>query len=71
MSFFEELKRRNVVRVGLAYAVVSWVVLQIIDVIMPIFDLPVWAPKLLFIMLAVGAIPALIFAWAFEMTPEG
>jgi TolB-like protein/thioredoxin-like negative regulator of GroEL len=71
VSFFQELKRRNVVRVGLAYAVVSWVVLQIIDVITPIFALPVWAPKLVFIMLAVGAIPALIFAWAFEITPEG
>lgn len=71
MSFFEELKRRNVVRVGLAYGVVSWVVLQIIDVISPIFDLPEWAPKLVFVILVVGAIPALIFAWAFEITPEG
>lgn len=71
MSLFQELKRRNVVRVGLAYAVVSWVVLQIIDVISPIFDLPVWAPKLLFVILVVGAIPALIFAWAYELTPEG
>ena len=71
MSFFEELKRRNVIRVGFAYAVVSWVVLQIIDVISPIFDLPIWAPKLFFVILAVGAVPALIFAWAFEITPEG
>lgn len=55
----------------MAYAVVSWVVLQIIDVISPIFDLPDWAPKLVFVILAVGAIPALIFAWAFEITPEG
>ncbi len=71
MSFFQELKRRNVVRVGLAYALVCWIVLQIIDVITPIFDLPIWAPKLVFVMLAVGAIPALIFSWAFEITPEG
>lgn len=71
MSLFQELKRRNVVQVGLAYAVVSWVVLQIIDVISPIFDLPIWAPKLVFVILVVGAVPALIFAWAFELTPEG
>lgn len=71
VSFFEELKRRNVFRIGVAYAVVSWVVLQIIDVISPIFELPVWAPKLVFVILAVGAVPALIFAWAFEITPEG
>ncbi len=71
VSVFEELKRRNVFRVGVAYAIVSWVVLQIIDVVSPIFELPVWAPKLVFVILAVGALPALIFAWAFEMTPEG
>lgn len=71
VSLIQELKRRNVFRVAVAYAVVSWVILQIIDVISPIFDLPVWAPKLLFVILAVGAIPALIFAWAFEITPEG
>ena len=71
MSFFEELKRRNVVRVGFAYAVVSWVVLQIMDVTTQAFDLPIWAPKLIFVMLAIGAIPALIFAWAFEITPDG
>ena len=51
--------------------VVSWVVLQIIDVVSPIFKLPVWAPKLVFVILGVGAIPVLIFAWAFEITPEG
>ena len=45
--------------------------LQIVDVISPIFELPEWAPKLIFVILAIGVVPALIFAWAFEMTPEG
>jgi TolB-like protein len=60
-----------VIRVGIAYAVASWVLLQIVDVISPIFELPVWAPKLIFVILAIGLVPALIFAWAFELTPEG
>ena len=71
MSFFGELKRRNVFRVGIAYGVTTWVLLQIIDVIAPLLDLPEWAPKLIFVILAVGFFPALIFAWAFELTPEG
>lgn len=71
LSFFAELKRRNVFRVGIAYAIATWALLQVVDVITPILDLPEWAPKLIFVFLAVGFIPALIFAWAFEMTPEG
>ena len=71
MSFFAELKRRNVFRVGIAYAVATWVLLQVMDIITPILDLPEWAPKLIFVFLAVGLVPALILAWAFELTPEG
>jgi TolB-like protein len=71
LSIYAELSRRNVFRVGIAYAVASWVLLQIVDVISPIFELPAWAPKLIFVILAIGLVPALIFAWAFEMTPEG
>lgn len=71
MSIFTELSRRNVFRVGIAYVVASWVLLQIVDVIIPIFEIPAWAPKLIFIVLAIGLVPVLIFAWAFEMTPEG
>jgi TolB-like protein/Tfp pilus assembly protein PilF len=71
MTIYTELKRRNVFRVGIAYVVASWVLLQIVDVIIPIFELPAWAPKLIFVILAIGLVPALIFAWAFEMTPEG
>ena len=70
-KFFDELKRRNVFRVGIAYVISTWVLLQITEVITPILDLPDWAPKLIFVILAVGFVPALIFAWAFELTPEG
>jgi TolB-like protein len=71
VSLFAELKRRNVFRVGIAYLVASWVLMQIIDVITPIFELPDWAPKLIILLMAIGLVPALIFAWAFEMTAEG
>ena len=70
-ALFSELKRRNVFRVGIAYAIVSWVLLQFTDVISPILDIPDWAPKLVFLLLALGFLPALIIAWAFELTPEG
>ncbi len=69
--FLDELKRRNVFRVGIAYAIATWILLQITEVITPILELPDWAPKLIFVILAVGYVPALIFAWAFELTPEG
>ncbi|MDH4073876.1 MAG: hypothetical protein OEV41_12315, partial [Gammaproteobacteria bacterium] len=71
MSFFAELKRRNVFRVGIAYGVTAWVLLQITDVVSPLLDLPDWAPKLIFMILTIGLLPALIFAWAYELTPEG
>jgi len=71
MSLFAELRRRNVFRVGIAYAITSWALLQVTDVVSPILDLPAWAPKLIFVILAIGLAPALIFAWAYELTPEG
>ena len=71
MSIFGELQRRNVIRVGIAYVVASWVLMQFVDVITPIFELPDWAPKLIILILAVGLVPALIFSWVFEITPEG
>ena len=71
MSVFVELKRRNVFRVGIAYAITSWALLQVIDVVAPILELPDWAPKLVLVLLGIGLFPALIFAWAFELTPEG
>ena len=71
MSLFAELKRRNVFRVGIAYAVVAWLLLQLAEVLYEILDLPPWAPRLVLLVLAIGFPLALIFAWAFEMTPEG
>ena len=71
MSFFEELKRRNVVRVGIAYAVFAWVLLQIFDVIGEILELPAWGGKMILVALMIGFLLALILAWAYEMTPEG
>ena len=68
---FYELKRRNVIRVGAAYLISSWVLLQITDVLVPILLLPVWVPRLVFLLLAIGFVPALIFAWAYELTPDG
>ena len=71
MSFLAELKRRNVFRVAFAYAVVSWLLLQVIATLAPILELPDWVARLVLAVLALGFIPTLIFAWAFELTPEG
>jgi TolB-like protein len=71
LSFFKELKRRNVFRVGLAYVMVSWLVLQVVDVVVPILELQPWVGRLVVLLLAVGLPVALVLAWAFELTPEG
>jgi TolB-like protein len=71
MNFLYELRRRNVVRVGMAYLVVSWVLLQVADVVQPILQLPEWSGRLVFLLLAIGFAPVLLFAWAFELTPDG
>ncbi|MDX1381392.1 MAG: hypothetical protein R3233_09740, partial [Xanthomonadales bacterium] len=71
MSFFEELKRRNVFRVGAAYAVAAWVLLQVLDVVGEILELPPWAGKLLLALLVAGFFIAVFAAWAYELTPEG
>jgi adenylate cyclase len=71
MSFFNELKRRNVVRVGVAYTVASWLLLQVTDVLKSVLGLPEVAGRLVFLLLVIGFIPALLFAWAFEITPDG
>ncbi|MEE8371532.1 MAG: tetratricopeptide repeat protein [Sphingomonadales bacterium] len=70
-SFFEELKRRNVVRVGIAYLVFGWIVMQVIDVIVEPLRLPDWTATMVLVMLIIGLPIALFFAWAFELTPEG
>jgi len=71
VSLIQELKRRNVFKVGVAYVVTAWILLQLIDVVGNILVLPEWVPKFMLLLLAVGIVPALIFAWAFELTPEG
>ena len=68
---FDELKRRNVFRVGIAYLVAAWLLLQVTDVVAPLLSLPGWVPRFVLLLLAIGFFPALIFAWAFELTPEG
>ncbi|MDH4029422.1 MAG: hypothetical protein OEU49_01110 [Chromatiales bacterium] len=70
-SFFGELQRRNVVRVALLYGVVAWVLIQIVDIVMPRLGIPEWGVTLVIVLLAIGLPIALIFAWAFELTPEG
>jgi TolB-like protein/Tfp pilus assembly protein PilF len=71
MSFFAELKRRNVLRVGAAYLVAAWLVIQVVETIFPAFGFGDVAVRNTTIVFAIGFIPALIFAWAFELTPEG
>ena len=71
MSFFNELKRRNVLRVGAAYVVVAWLLIQVTETIFPLFGFDDTPARIVVIVLAIGFIPVLIFAWAFELTPEG
>ena len=71
MSFIDELKRRNVFRVGIAYVIVAWLLLQVADVVLPTFRTPEWVMQAFTFLLILGFPLALIFAWAFELTPEG
>jgi hypothetical protein len=71
MSVISELKRRNVFRVGAAYIVVAWLLLQFLDVIMPMLTLPDWVGTFFLLAIAVGFPIAIIIAWACELTPEG
>lgn len=71
MNFIEELKRRNVFRVGIAYAISAWVLLQIVDLVLDNISAPEWIMQVFMLGIAIGFPVALIFAWAFEMTPDG
>ena len=71
MSLIGELKRRNVFRVGAAYVVTSWLIIQVVETIFPAFGFGDAALRITTIVLAIGLIPTLAFAWAFELTPEG
>src|SRR6202045_2055556 len=70
-SFFSELKRRNVYKVGVAYAVVSWLLIQVATQVFPFFEIPNWAVRLAVLLLILGFPVALVLSWAFEITPEG
>src|SRR5437660_7137872 len=70
-SFFAELRRRNVIRFAGLYLVGSWLLVQVASTVLPMFGAPDWLPRSIVILLALGFLPALIFSWVFELTPEG
>src|SRR5437588_3205463 len=70
-GFFAELKRRNVYKVAVAYAIVAWLLIQGASILFPTFEAPAWVMKVFITAVIFGFPVALIFAWAFEITPEG
>src|SRR5256884_7885332 len=70
-NFFSELKRRNVYKVAVAYAVVGWLLVQVATQIFPFLEIPNWIVRLVIILIAIGFPIALVIAWAFEITPQG
>ena len=71
MSFFRELKRRNVFRVAIAYLIAAWLILQVTDIVVPILELPNAVGKAVLLFISVGFVISVILAWAYELTPEG
>jgi len=71
MNFIAELKRRNVIRMAGLYLVGAWLITQVSSTVLPMFDAPAWLPRSIVILLAIGFVPALVFAWIFELTPQG
>src|SRR6059058_4402945 len=70
-NFFAELKRRNVYKVAVAYAIVGWLLVQVATQVFPFLEIPNWVVRLVIALVAIGFPIALIIAWAFELTPEG
>jgi TolB-like protein/Tfp pilus assembly protein PilF len=70
-SFFSELKRRNVYKIAVAYVVVAWLVIQAASILLPTFEAPAWGMKVVVMLVLLGFPAALVFSWAFEITPEG
>jgi hypothetical protein len=70
-NFFAELKRRNVYKVAVAYAVIGCLLVQVATQVFPFFEIPNWAVRLVVLLIAIGFPIALVIAWAFELTPEG
>ncbi len=71
MSLLSELRRRNVLRIAAGYAALSWLVIQVVETLFPMFGLSDAAARAVVLMLAIGFVPALALAWTFELTPEG
>lgn len=71
MNFFSELKRRNVIRFAGLYLVGAWLIVQVASTVLPMFGAPEWLPRSIVVLLAIAFIPALVFSWAFELTPQG
>ncbi|MCH8943695.1 MAG: hypothetical protein IH910_02780 [Proteobacteria bacterium] len=70
-QLFQELKRRNVFRVAIAYLAVAWVIMQLADIVFDNVAAPDWLMPVILFFIVVGFPVALLFAWAYEMTPEG
>ena len=71
MSFFSQLRRRNVLRAGAAYIVVAWLVVQVVETILPAFGFGDWVIRAVVIVSGIGFLPALILSWVFGLTPAG
>jgi uncharacterized membrane protein len=71
VKLFDELKRRNVIRVAVAYAVASWLLLQVADLVIDNISAPAWVMQVFMLAMALGFPLVLVFSWAFELTPEG
>ena len=70
-NFFAELKRRNVYKVAITYAVVAWLLIQAASILLPTFEAPTWVMKAFVVLLAFGFVMSVMISWAFEATPEG
>jgi adenylate cyclase len=70
-NFFAELKRRNVYKVAIAYAVIAWLLMQIASQIFPFFEIPNWAVRLVVLILVIGFVVARVFSWAWQMRRRG
>src|SRR2546426_4866190 len=70
-NFFGELKRRNVYKVAVAYAIVAWLLIQVATQVFPFFEIPNWAVRLVVLLIIIGFPVVLILAWAFDLTPAG
>ena len=71
MNLFEELRRRNVFRIAIAYGAFAWLIVQLVETVLPVFGVHEAVIRTIFIVLAIGFIPALVFSWVYELTPEG